>query len=85
MSRSPGGLPPDVMAIEAIGNVTHDDYRITLIQKAEAMMAQGPIRTLYVIGEEFTGFERPWSVESPARIVAMRERQGHDGYRCQPV
>jgi len=52
-----GGLPPDVMAIEASGKVTHEDYRDTLIPKAEAMMAKGPIRMLYVIGKEFTGFE----------------------------
>jgi hypothetical protein len=50
-------LPPDVMAIEASGKVTHEDYRNTLIPKAEAMMAKGPIRMLYVIGKEFTGFE----------------------------
>ena len=51
------GMPPDVMAIEASGKVTHEDYRDTLIPKAEAMMAKGPIRMLYVIGKEFTGFE----------------------------
>ena len=51
------GLPRDVMAIEAAGKVTHEDYRTTLIPKAEAMMAKGPIRMLYVIGKEFTGFE----------------------------
>ena len=51
------GLPLDVMAIEAAGKVTHEDYRTTLIPKAEAMMAKGPIRMLYVIGKEFTGFE----------------------------
>ena len=51
------GLPPDVMAIEASGKVTHDDYRNTLIPKAEAMMAKGPVKMLYVIGKDFTGFE----------------------------
>ena len=56
-SRSSRGLPPDVMAIEASGKVTHEDYRDTLIPKAEAMMAKGPIKMLYVIGEDFTGFE----------------------------
>ena len=50
-------MPPEVMAIEAIGKVTHEDYRNTLIPKAEAMIAKGPIRMLYVIGKEFTGFE----------------------------
>ena len=51
------GLPQDVMAIEATGKVTHEDYHNTLIPKAEAMIAKGPIRMLYVIGKEFTGFE----------------------------
>jgi hypothetical protein len=51
------GLPPDVMAIEASGKITHEDYRDTLIPGAEAMIAKGPIRLLYVIGEDFTGFE----------------------------
>jgi hypothetical protein len=51
------GLPPDVMAIEATGKITHGDYHNTLIPKAEAMMAKGPIRMLYVIGKEFTGLD----------------------------
>jgi hypothetical protein len=51
------GLPPDVLAIEASGQVTYQDYRDTLTPKAEAMMTNGPIRMLYVIGEDFTGFE----------------------------
>ena len=51
------GLPQDVLAIEASGKVTHDDYRNTLIPKAEAMMAEGPIKMLYVIGKDFAGFE----------------------------
>lgn len=51
------GLPADVMAIEASGKVTHEDYRDMLIPKAEAMMVQGPIKMLYVVGKECTGFE----------------------------
>jgi hypothetical protein len=51
------GLPPDMLAIEATGKVTHEDYRDTLIPKAEAMMAQGEIKMLYVIGPDCTGFE----------------------------
>ena len=31
------GLPPDVLAIEARGEVTHHDYRNTLIPNAEEM------------------------------------------------
>jgi len=51
------GMPPDVLAVEAVGKVTHEDYRIILIPKAEAMMAKGPIKMVYVIGKEFTGYE----------------------------
>jgi hypothetical protein len=51
------GLPPDVLAIEASGQVTYQDYRDTLTPKAEALMTNGPIRMLYLIGEDFTGFE----------------------------
>jgi hypothetical protein len=51
------GLPQDVLAIAAVGKVTHEDYRDTLVPKAESMMAQGPIKLFYVIGKEFTGFE----------------------------
>ena len=51
------GMLPGVLAVEATGKVTRTDYRNTLIPAAEAMMAKGPIRMLYVIGKEFTGFE----------------------------
>jgi hypothetical protein len=51
------GMPSDVLAIEASGTITHDDYRTVLIPKAEAMMAEGPIKLIYVIGTEFAGYE----------------------------
>ena len=35
------GLPEDVLGIEAVGNVTHEDYRDILIPRAEAMIGQG--------------------------------------------
>jgi hypothetical protein len=57
MFKSIEGLPADVLAIEASGEITHQDYRDTLIPKAEAMMAKGPIKMLYVIGPDFTGFD----------------------------
>jgi hypothetical protein len=57
MFRFIEGLPSDVLAIEASGKITHKDYRDTLIPKAEAMMTKGPIKMLYVIGKDFTGFE----------------------------
>jgi hypothetical protein len=51
------GLAPDVLAIEAVGKVTHEDYRDVLIPNAEAMMGKGPIKMLYILGKDFTGFE----------------------------
>ncbi|HTV34348.1 MAG TPA: STAS/SEC14 domain-containing protein [Methylocella sp.] len=50
-------LPPEVLGIEAAGKVTHEDYQNILIPRAEAMLAKGPIKMLYVIGAEFTGYE----------------------------
>jgi hypothetical protein len=32
-------LPPNVLAIEASGTVTHEDYRDTIIPETEAMAA----------------------------------------------
>lgn len=40
------GLAPGVIAIEAMGKVTHEDYRDVLIPKAEAIMGKGPINML---------------------------------------
>jgi hypothetical protein len=57
MFKSIEGLPLVVLAIEARGKVTHEDYRDVLIPRAEAMIAKGPIKMLYVLGKDFTGFE----------------------------
>lgn len=51
------GLPDDVLAIEASGKITHEDYRNILIPRAEALMAKGPAKMLYVVGPDLTGFE----------------------------
>ncbi|WP_243367782.1 STAS/SEC14 domain-containing protein [Fundidesulfovibrio soli] len=51
------GLPPDVLALEAVGKITHQDYQEVLIPQAEALMAKGPIRLLFVAGPEFTGYD----------------------------
>lgn len=51
------GLPVDVLGIEASGKVTHNEYRDVLIPRAEAMIAKGPIKLMYVIGDDVTGFE----------------------------
>ena len=51
------GLRPDVLGVEACGQVTHQDYHDILVPKAEAMMAKGPVKLLYVVGADFTGYE----------------------------
>lgn len=51
------GLPANVLGIEARGTITHEDYRDVLIPRAEAMMKDGPIRVLYVVGEAFQTYE----------------------------
>jgi hypothetical protein len=50
------GLPADVLGIATSGKVTHSDYRDVLIPGAEAMMAKGPIKMMYVVGADVTGF-----------------------------
>ena len=50
-------LPPTVLRVEASGSVTHEDYQNILIPNAETMMAKGPIKMLYVIGDDFIGYE----------------------------
>ncbi|MEO7085759.1 MAG: STAS/SEC14 domain-containing protein [Gemmatimonadaceae bacterium] len=57
MMRLIEGLPADVLGIEATGKVTHSDYRDVLIPRAEAMIGKGPIKMVYVIGSDVTGFE----------------------------
>jgi hypothetical protein len=68
------GLAADVLAIEAVGKVTHEDYRDVLIPKVEAMMGKGPIKMLYVLGKDFTGFE----LEALADDSAFGLKHWHD-------
>jgi hypothetical protein len=75
------GLPLNVLAVEATGQVTHEDYRDRLIPKAEAMLGHGPIRMLYVIGPEFTGFDIGAIVDDG--IFGMRH--SHDFVRIAVV
>jgi SpoIIAA-like len=51
------GLPDSVLALEAIGKVTADDYRQVLVPAIEDRLARFPkVRLLYVLGREFDGF-----------------------------
>lgn len=51
------GLPRQVLGVRASGRVTHADYRDVLVPHAEAIIANGPINLLYVIGKDFAGYE----------------------------
>lgn len=51
------GLSEGVVGVEAVGEVTGDDYERVLIPAVEhALAGRAKIRLLYQIGREFTGF-----------------------------
>lgn len=51
-------LPGNVVGIRAIGEVEDDDYEEVLVPAIETARAEhDKIRLLYVLGEEFTGYE----------------------------
>ena len=57
MIRILEGLPENVLAVEAVGKVTDDDYETTLAPAiAELLSAHGKIRYVYVLGDEFDGW-----------------------------
>jgi len=49
-------LDPRILGIEAVGKITHADYRDTLIPAAEAMRQTGPIKVLCVIRTDLNDF-----------------------------
>jgi hypothetical protein len=50
-------LPDDILGLEAVGEVTADDYRSVLVPALESMLAKQPkARLLYVLGPGFEGF-----------------------------
>ncbi len=52
------GLPDDVIGVTAHGDVTDDDYEDVLVPAIEDRRSRhDKIRLLYVLGEEFTGYE----------------------------
>ncbi len=52
------GLPDRVIGIRASGEVTDDDYEDVLVPAIDDRRARhDKVRLLYVLGEEFTGYE----------------------------
>ena len=74
MFKSIDGLPANVLAIEASGQITHQDYRDTLIPMAKGLMGKGPIKMLYVIRPDFTGF----NLEALWDDSAFGVKHGHE-------
>ena len=51
-------LPDNVVGFEAKGAITADDYESTIVPAVEAQLQRQPkIRFLFVLGNEFEGFE----------------------------
>lgn len=51
-------LPGDVLGIEMVGKITHEDYKEFLIPKVEEIIAEkGDAKVLCVIGPEWDGYE----------------------------
>lgn len=51
------GLPDNVAAFEAKGEVTEDDYQKVLIPTVDRVREQyGKVRCMYVLGAEFDGY-----------------------------
>ncbi|HPD94057.1 MAG: STAS/SEC14 domain-containing protein [Rhodobacter sp.] len=51
------GFPADTLAFEASGEIDHDAYTRELIPAIEARIAaEGKVKLLYVLGEDFAGY-----------------------------
>jgi SpoIIAA-like len=46
-------MPPGTIGVEAVGNVTEDDYRSVLVPAVSAALERGDVRLLYVLGKDF--------------------------------
>lgn len=52
-----GGMPADVLAIEARGKITRADYETVLIPEVtRRTRTQGKVKLLYLLGERFEGY-----------------------------
>jgi hypothetical protein len=67
-------MPEDVLGIEAIGKVTHADYRDSLMPEVQKRLSTGPLKLLYVIDPEFTGYE-PMAIMDDAALGIRHWRE----------
>jgi hypothetical protein len=71
------GLPAGTLGFRARGQVTAADYESVLVPDVEAAFALNrKLRLLYVIGEDFTGFD-PGAMWDDAKL-GMRHLSGWD-------
>jgi SpoIIAA-like len=49
-------MPPGTIGVEAVGNVTEDDYRSVLVPAVSAALERGDVRLLYVLGKDFDSY-----------------------------
>jgi hypothetical protein len=69
MIRVMGQMPIGAIGFEATGKVTKEDYETVLVPAVTAALEQGPVRLLYVLGEDFESYS-PGAMLSDTRLWA---------------
>ena len=69
MIRVMDHMPIGSIGFEATGKVTKEDYEGVLVPAVTAAMEQGPVRLLYVLGEDFESYS-PGAMWSDTRLWA---------------
>jgi SpoIIAA-like len=62
-------MPTGTLGFEATGTVTREDYEGVLVPAVTAAMDRGPVRLLYVLGEDFSSYS-PGAMWSDTRLWA---------------
>lgn len=62
-------MPIGTIGFEAKGKVTKEDYEQVLVPGVAAALEQGPVRLLYVLGEDFESYS-PGAMWSDTRLWA---------------
>lgn len=66
-------MPPGTVGVQASGRVSREDYAEVFVPAVEAAAGSGPVRLLYVLGDDFESFS-PGAMWSDTRLWA-----GHVG------
>ena len=62
------GMPAGTIGFEARGTVTSEDYENVLVPAVTTAMEAGPVRLLYVLGDDFTGASAAAALQRIRRI-----------------